>query len=70
MSLFLSLLKKELEKTIIEMVSPVEELEKLYSFGPAKDLDSKARAVARMLGVEEDEDLIKVIRKALQGKEP
>jgi len=69
-SFFLSLLKKELEKMVSEMVSPIEELEKLYSFEPAKELDSKARAVARMLGVEEDEDLIRVIRKALQGKEP
>ena len=68
MSFFLNLLKKELEDMVKEMISPVEELEKLYTFKPAKDLDSKAHLVAKMLGVDEDEDLINAIRKALQGK--
>ncbi len=68
MSFFLSFLKKELEGMVKEALLPIEELEKLYSFKPASDLDSKALAIARMLGVEEDEDLIKVIKRALQGK--
>jgi len=67
-SFFLNLVRKELEEMIKEMLSPMEELEKLYTFKPAQDLDSKAKAVAKMLGVEDDDDLISAIRRALQGR--
>ncbi len=64
-----SLIKKEIEGLVKELLLPIEDLEKLYSFKEAKSLDSKAHLVAKALGVEEDEELINLIKKALKGKD-
>ncbi|ABU81685.1 hypothetical protein [Ignicoccus hospitalis] len=68
MSFFFSFIKKEIEATIKEAVLPLGELEKIYSFKDAQDLDSKALAIAKALGVDDEEDLINAIKRALSGK--
>jgi len=64
-----SLIKKEIESLVQELLLPLESLEEIYSFKDARNLESKARAVAKALGVDEDEELINLIKKALKGKE-
>ncbi len=64
-----SLIKKEIEGIFKELLMPMETLEELYSFKEAKNLDTKAHLIAKALGVEEDEELINLIKKALKGKD-
>ena len=65
---FFSVLKKELETTLKNALLPLSDLEELYKIKGPASLDTKAAAIARALGVEGDEELINVIKKALQGK--
>ena len=65
---FFSLLKKELESTLKSAFLPLSDLEELYKIKGPATLDSKASIIAKALGVEGDEELINVIKKALQGK--
>ncbi|UXD22191.1 hypothetical protein IPA_02440 [Ignicoccus pacificus DSM 13166] len=70
MKFLLSLVSKELEDVIKDLVNPFESLLELYTFKDAKQYESKLLDIASALGVpkEEASDLNALLKKLLESK--